>query len=683
MSARKVPRQRSGWSTALRDDDDDDDSSEPDTSTPSHARLAQGPKVTPDATPTYREGSDWDWNWAGDAVDIGLVPEPKELKFVETPFTLAKRNAKPPRAPALTKSTVRSAPATQGPLRNSNGDSNRDDEVRAVQSSPSKRHESPPVRQPVQAALKTTTTATRSRASATKSEPRTARSSASSAVNKRAPFKPDGCAARDERLCAPVDSPGAVSSKSDSRSVDPRALAPPMSGLRPAKLSAGPPAFAPQSNRKLSPQQKVKVANLSDKAAQQEVQDRGDSRPATESAASRPDLPSSRRSAECCASHVRLTTPSGADIMTACKADQAELFETTLPSSEPDLPAFLRSPTPAFQHLSSQRAIAQPRLPDAAIAQSQSRPVKPVPVKPFVPPSQLKPASLASGAVSVSHSPTAFARSKIQAQTWSTPSAHIETASFYSKPDPASSPIRPLRSAQLPHKQGISPETRKRLDRFKRVGNFGLIAESTLASETARPDSQQQHAGAGPAQNSAARPAASTASARFTIPGLSTPLADGQKKKKQRASSRLAFQPDEPLEAFQARSGLKPFSSIAGGSTYATGSSGSDSPDAQWEGDPVVTPTPSIDYEQTAKRTDRERIVLGATVRSVRPITFSGVQNGSGPSLTSSARAKRGFKRPLPAARADCEADYGTAEADGPAESEDAKRRRLYRSLAL
>lgn len=69
------------WSSSLRDDDDGSD----DDDGPDNSR----------AFTTARTGVDDDegfaWGSTTDFVDIGLVDEPASLKFVETPFTLAKR----------------------------------------------------------------------------------------------------------------------------------------------------------------------------------------------------------------------------------------------------------------------------------------------------------------------------------------------------------------------------------------------------------------------------------------------------------------------------------------------------------------------------------------------------------------------------------------------------------------
>ncbi|GAA5968433.1 hypothetical protein JCM11641_007635 [Rhodosporidiobolus odoratus] len=77
-----------GWSRSFRDDDfeSSDDNEQP---------------ASTSATGKRREaadsgGEDWSTTWGGsdrqsDPIDIGLINEPPELKFVDTPFTIAKR----------------------------------------------------------------------------------------------------------------------------------------------------------------------------------------------------------------------------------------------------------------------------------------------------------------------------------------------------------------------------------------------------------------------------------------------------------------------------------------------------------------------------------------------------------------------------------------------------------------
>lgn len=91
LATARANKPRDGWSTSLRNADDDDDNDD-GSSSPSAA-----------SRPPPAEGSDWDWNWSSELIDIGLVDEPAHLRFVETPFTLAKRNALTKRAAAETE----------------------------------------------------------------------------------------------------------------------------------------------------------------------------------------------------------------------------------------------------------------------------------------------------------------------------------------------------------------------------------------------------------------------------------------------------------------------------------------------------------------------------------------------------------------------------------------------------
>ncbi|GAA5902379.1 hypothetical protein JCM8208_007273 [Rhodotorula glutinis] len=85
MPNARTPVTPGSWSRSLRDSDDDDDSPDHHLAPTSSASPARTKRTS---TP-IDEGSDW--AWGADTVDIGLVSEPQGLKFVETPFTLAKR----------------------------------------------------------------------------------------------------------------------------------------------------------------------------------------------------------------------------------------------------------------------------------------------------------------------------------------------------------------------------------------------------------------------------------------------------------------------------------------------------------------------------------------------------------------------------------------------------------------
>ncbi|BGP42848.1 hypothetical protein JCM10449v2_006860 [Rhodotorula kratochvilovae] len=82
MPSPRTPTKNSSWSRSLRDSDDDscDDAAPP----PRSSRQKRTRTTSSDA-------DGFTWGAGSDAVDIGLVSEPAGLKFVETPFTLAKR----------------------------------------------------------------------------------------------------------------------------------------------------------------------------------------------------------------------------------------------------------------------------------------------------------------------------------------------------------------------------------------------------------------------------------------------------------------------------------------------------------------------------------------------------------------------------------------------------------------
>lgn len=295
------------------------------------------------------------------------------------------------------------------------------------------------------------------------------------------------------------------------------------------------------------------------------------------------------------------------------------------------------------------------------------------------------------------------------------------------------------------HHEGSSPETRKRLDRFKRVGNFSSSSSSSLASTSAatevEPDpgrllplSRRDDDDDGPSLNpttpvpdrsalsggpvnddSDPRSSIHKVSTKFSLPGFGTAeVSSGssslQTKKKR---SRLDFTPFEPLEVFQQKKKKN---------AHVLSSSSSPSPDddGAWNDEPV-SPTPVFptggpsqrrrqqQRHQVQAQPRRETIVLGTAVRSVRPVsiaTAAAATTGnnslrrlctySSSSSSSSVAPKRsqpgGFKRLLAAARTrgdfsircdDEDDDRQLAEERAKHESEDAKRRRLYRSLGL
>jgi hypothetical protein len=299
--------------------------------------------------------------------------------------------------------------------------------------------------------------------------------------------------------------------------------------------------------------------------------------------------------------------------------------------------------------------------------------------------------------------------------------------------------------------EGISPETRKRLDRFKRVGNFSCSSSSTLASAssstaaeietdsgrllplslsrrrdddgpcldpttTPMPDRSALESGE-PVNNNNVDPGpassirkVSTSTTKFSLPGFGTGSggAVGSSLQTKKKRSRLDFTPDEPLEVFRQKKKKKKKNA------HGPASSSSSSPfphdnDGAWNGVEPVSPSPFHPtgapfqrQRQQRPQPKRETIVLGAAVRSVRPVSLAGTtgntlntlnNNNKVGTSSSSLLPKRqtgGFKRPLAAARTrgnliirGDDNDDDDEEERASHEGEDAKRRRLYRSLGL
>ncbi|GJN93096.1 hypothetical protein Rhopal_006141-T1 [Rhodotorula paludigena] len=101
MATDKDSRKTDGWSRSLLDADDssDDDAS---------ARSPSRSKLHAQRTRTVSsELEGFAWGAGFDHVDIGLVDEPADLKFVETPFTLAKRKGARSKQSTVTSPTAR------------------------------------------------------------------------------------------------------------------------------------------------------------------------------------------------------------------------------------------------------------------------------------------------------------------------------------------------------------------------------------------------------------------------------------------------------------------------------------------------------------------------------------------------------------------------------------------------
>ncbi|BGP34770.1 hypothetical protein JCM10296v2_006592 [Rhodotorula toruloides] len=79
------PKKAPGWSSSLCDDDFSSD----DVAGPRSLSTSRGARTAGLGDEDDEEG--FVWGSTTDFVDIGMVDEPASLKFVETPFTLAKR----------------------------------------------------------------------------------------------------------------------------------------------------------------------------------------------------------------------------------------------------------------------------------------------------------------------------------------------------------------------------------------------------------------------------------------------------------------------------------------------------------------------------------------------------------------------------------------------------------------
>ncbi|BGP19431.1 hypothetical protein JCM10213v2_007520 [Rhodosporidiobolus nylandii] len=225
--------------------------------------------------------------------------------------------------------------------------------------------------------------------------------------------------------------------------------------------------------------------------------------------------------------------------------------------------------------------------------------------------------------------------------------------------------LLPLDTAAAPH-QPLTSSARK-LERFRRPGAFppapataatSVVAEgSSLASN---PSTSRSRRSPAPSLSAAARSAPQSGLAhtpaqpmgRFTLPGIAPSTAPTSKKS--------AFRPLESTSSFISRT--------AGGSSSSRAvprAAGSERPGASLE--PVR----------------REKVVLGAAVRSVRPVTLDPVSAGFSASLPGgtggTARKKQrvggggGFV-PIVQART------AASRQDGE-ESDEARLRRLYRSV--
>ncbi|KWU44501.1 hypothetical protein RHOSPDRAFT_33828 [Rhodotorula sp. JG-1b] len=776
VTARAKPRQ--GWSTSLRNDDDDDDSDHDGSSSPSAA-----------APPAARQGSDWDWNWSSELIDIGLVDEPDQLSFVETPFTLAKRNA----------------------LTNSNRAST---ETQTIANKKTKKK------------LATTPAAS---ASANKSKPTAATTTTTPApplqpatLNKKKKKQNSPAAEAKQQAAPPVISePPSPSSKiplcsppipqqqshEDATSSKARLIS--SSRFRPASASS-PTVFSSSSSSQPASSSAAADKPLLATATATTETETEQAAPASahRRLAAAVGLATTKSSATRHEQSSVVATPnlSSADRLQAVASsysagttgqDPRVLIpkEVTMTGSSPSKQASTstkddddgaESHCPLPRRRGREESLGGPSAPNInQLKRDAARP--PFSNLPFVSPLMKRQqldrhkmqsfreeeagegdarrlafasSSPRSQSVNVDLLPRTrqvpHSRAQnVQGGQGQAPTSSSTAAAAVSSSTPLS--LATTQSLPLRHShEGISPETRKRLDRFKRVGNFSASSSSTTTARasaaasaaeansdsgrrlppyfprrgdddpnldlaTPMPDPSALQPG-GPVNDDSARSSIRKMSTKFSLPGFGT--AEGsssssilQIKKKR---SRLDFTPDEPLEVFRQKK-----------NAHGPASSSSPSPNG-WNDAEPVSPSPRFPtggpfqqwkrrYQEEAQQQQprRETIVLGAAVRSVRPVSLATAaaaaattgnnnnnnknNNKLGTSSSSSLswplslpkRQTGRFKRPLAAARTrpdfiirgddadDDEYQGGAARDDGRRESEDAKRRRLYRSLGL
>ncbi|BGP73195.1 hypothetical protein NBRC10513v2_006599 [Rhodotorula toruloides] len=192
-------------------------------------------------------------------------------------------------------------------------------------------------------------------------------------------------------------------------------------------------------------------------------------------------------------------------------------------------------------------------------------------------------------------------------------------------------------SQGLAHSSGeVSHETRARLDRFRYIGNFGTTTKtsSPASATSSEPATKRSRDAASENIASAMARGGSTSTpttARFTLAGLAPSSAP------KRPFNRLAFEPAEPLSSFQARMSNSSRSSFASSNTHDD-------------------------------RDGREKVLLGAAVRSVKPILSTRFGGGVG----KKRKVGKGVPLVVPRER---------AAQDEEEESAEARLRRLYRSL--
>ncbi|GAA5873801.1 hypothetical protein JCM3774_000686 [Rhodotorula dairenensis] len=697
-------RKHDGWSTSIRDQDlldDDDDTGDDDLSPVRRTAASQRAHA--------QQGSDWDWDWSSELVDIGLVREPAALKFVETPFTLARRNAPPPPPPEAAVASLQAKLPTNKPS-----------------SKPAL---------PVRPAGK------QQQVSSSSPNPDSQPSGLA-----RSPAQPQP---------QPQPQPDVVVVKKASLLAS--------SGFRPATLAPMLPHTG--TDKPALP--------VDEPSSAQPIAVRWPASPSVKSAASALLAPDTPTTADRC-TLIASSPPNGTlanNLLTDALTSPTEM---TLPSSEGDLCSFrIDSPAPfhPYDHPIRARPSYTSENHDSADHSASelpywNRPAEPKKAAvrsglraPFVPPASTRPRQSpsapgchppASGLEKLSpdlsqpqqqqsanayraSGPSGMFHPRAQAQQLS---AHLLAAPT---PTPASTsatvarqtPAKPLRGhggGGGGGGEGISPATRKRLDRFKRVGNFGtattdsLIAVATKSSAAAAsspipPKStwvEEEEEESTCFSSTATTTNRTKVSATFSLPGLAAGGGTSSTAATKKAdvigrhgrSGRLGFTPAEPLSAFRARSsGLSVPASTAAYSSFS--SFASSSPTAATSGggarrafgrarpgqpaepvSPTPPPPPPPHSHSTGSQRKREQIVLGAAIRSVRPVSLTSTRP-SGFHIGTTKTIGRPLAAPRKRVADRYEEDANAAGGHGHQEEEDGtekddeearRRRRLYRS---
>ncbi|GAA5992161.1 hypothetical protein JCM10908_001797 [Rhodotorula pacifica] len=656
--------QQDGWSTSLRDDDDASSSSADE----ANPRQPTTTASNTDKNELYTEGSDWDWNWSSDLVDIGLVQEPDELKFVETPFTLAKRNAA---ASSSSRQTKQSAPSSSKDDATAKKLAKSAAKTATAKSKTTRKASATKANAPQR--ITPPATASRSSPAASEkplndssappaqpsagSEPAPRNGTATFARPALSPTTPQSHVINKARLIAssgfrPAPRLAARSCEDNEGEEEPASFNKPLQAVEQCSASPMPAPSASRRKNGTSLQSDSPVMKLG-----QAVPDR------------------SRTS----------SSPSISAIAHLLTDTRPSPTETTMPSSDLELHEDGRlgarvrddspcpSPVASLARPARQLGMSCAALPseltqatrsDAGVVKPNA--MRPAAGRPFVPPTRVtRPdeAQLPQQLTTHRDESSPCAHKSI---TYSPREAEAPVPALRPQQQPVHPASKAMTNASTPapkvsrsHGQGISPMTRKRLDRFKRVGNF-----STQLDE---PASAAKAADTTAFPTPAAASSSSRVSTSFSLPGIGPPSCAQVKPPKR---SRLDFTPSEPLESFRARHPSRPNlqqPSPASGRSFEPR-------------EEPVSPTPAGRMTGGG----REKIVLGAAVRSVRPVMLAGQTGASSGSSSSSSSRKpappKRFKRPLAAPRVDYSA-FG--EAGQEEETQEAKRRRLYRSLGL